>query len=41
MASVPKALLDWVADPREDDFLGNRILEELAPTMDILGVNVL
>ena len=39
LAVVPKTLLQWVADPREDDFLGDRILEELAMNMDILGVN--
>ena len=39
MATVPNSLLAWVADPKEDDFLGNRILEELAVHMDILGVS--
>ena len=40
MDSPPQELLNWVKDPKEDDFLGDRILEELALSMDILGVNV-
>ena len=39
MAPVPRALLEWVSDPREDDFLGDRILTELCESMLILGRN--
>ena len=34
---VPKALIDWMADPRPDRELGGRILEEMAETTELLG----
>jgi hypothetical protein len=38
-AAMPKALLQWVADPVVDDDLGQKILLELAGTFPILNVN--
>jgi hypothetical protein len=38
-ARVPAAMLAWVANPTADDFLGQRILAELAKHMLILNVN--
>ena len=38
-AVIPKALLRWAVRPVEDDDLGKRILEEMAVTNLVLGVN--
>ena len=40
MAWVPFALKSWVADPREDDFLGQKILAELSLYTPVLSYNV-
>ena len=36
-AKVPKALSQWVLDPKEDDSLGFKILQDLALVTDVLG----
>ena len=40
MAWVPKQLMKWIMDPKEDDNLGGRILEEIAPYTPVLGVSI-
>ena len=39
MAWVPQAVKRWIDNPVEDDFLGRKILLELALYMPILGYN--
>ena len=35
-AVVPAAVLRWIHDPKEDDNLGSKILEELSESLNIL-----
>ena len=39
MAWVPKQLMKWIMDPKDDDNLGYRILEEIAPYTPVLGLS--
>jgi len=36
---IPGSILHWVADPKEDDDLGRKIVEELLPDGEFLGYN--
>ena len=36
-AKVPNSLMQWVLDPKEDDSLGFKILQDLALVTDVLG----
>jgi hypothetical protein len=38
-AWVPRSILRWLQDPRPDDDLGKKILEELAEQLPVLGYN--
>ena len=35
-AWVPKQLQEWILNPREDEWLGDRIVEEISPYVDVL-----
>ena len=35
-AWVPKSLMQWIMDPREDDSLGTRIVQEISPFVQVL-----
>ena len=40
MAWVPRALLRWIQDPKEDDRLGQKILLELSQYIPVLGLDM-
>ena len=35
-AWVPKQLLSWIMDPKEDEWLGDRIVEEISPFVQVM-----
>ena len=35
-AWVPKQLMAWIMDPKEDEWLGDRIVEEISPFVQVL-----
>jgi len=36
-AEIPRAILKWIEDPKEDDQLGAKILREIATSTEVLG----
>ena len=39
MARVPRSLLTWIKNPRPDDDLGKKILEEISESTSVLSYN--